>query len=57
MDELKLVAMKWLQKCPLSLQLYTFCYWDLMGRNDQALLDNLWPQNTELIGIFKGLIS
>jgi hypothetical protein len=44
-------------KMPLSCQLYTFCYWDLMGGNGQALLDNLWPQNTELFGIFKGLIS
>jgi hypothetical protein len=31
MGELKLVAMKGLQKCPLSWQFYTFCYWDLMG--------------------------
>jgi hypothetical protein len=49
--------MKELQKCPLSWQLYTFCYWDLMGENGQALLDNLWPRNAELFGIFKGLIS
>jgi hypothetical protein len=57
MNELKLAAIKGLQKCPISWQLYTFCYWDLMGGNGQALLDNLWPQNTELFGIFKGLIS
>jgi hypothetical protein len=57
MGELKLTAMKGLQKCPLSWQFYTFCYWDLMGGNDQALLDHLWPQNIELSGIFKGLIS
>jgi hypothetical protein len=57
MDDLKLAAMKGLQKCPLSWQLYTFCYWDLMRGNGQALLDNLWPQNTELFGIFNGLIS
>jgi hypothetical protein len=29
----------------------------LMGGNGQALLDNLWTQNTELFGIFKGLNS
>jgi hypothetical protein len=57
MDELKLAAMKGLQKYPLTWQHYTFCYWDLMGGNGQALLDNLWQQNTELLGIFKGLIS
>jgi hypothetical protein len=41
MDELKLAAMKELQKYPLSWQLYTFCYWDSMGENGHALLDNL----------------
>jgi hypothetical protein len=56
MDELKLAAMKGLQKCPLSWQLYTFCYCDLMGGNGQALLDNLWPRNIELFGILKCLI-
>jgi hypothetical protein len=57
MDELKLAAMKEIQKCPLSWQLYTFCYWYLMEENGQTLLDNLWPRNAELFGIFKGLIS
>jgi hypothetical protein len=27
------------------------------GGNGPASLDNLWPQNIELFGIFKGLIS
>jgi hypothetical protein len=44
-------------KCPLSWQHYTFCYWNLMAGNGQALLDNFWPQNTELFAIFKGFIS
>jgi hypothetical protein len=34
MGELKLAAMKGLQKCPLSWQLYTFCYWDLSQIRD-----------------------
>jgi hypothetical protein len=46
MDELKLAAMKRAAKMPIKLAALYFLLLDLMGVNGQALLDNLWPQNT-----------